>query len=175
MATSDPRRLLGIYLSDHLAGAAGGVALARRIARTHSGSGDAERLARLAQDIAADRGAALSIVRSLGLPVRGYKSVAVWAAEKAARRKFNGRLRDRSPLSDLVELEALRLAVEGKAAGWRTLLAIADRETDLDARALRMLLDRAEAQAAVLEELRVKAVDEVFGGRDVHAVTDASE
>ncbi|WP_433247158.1 hypothetical protein [Actinomadura nitritigenes] len=175
MATSDPRDLLGIYLNDHLAGAAGGVALARRIARTHSGSDDAERLSRLADDIAADRGAALSIVRSLGLPVRQYKSVAMWAAEKATRLKFNGRLRSRSPLSDLVEIEALRLAVEGKAAGWRTLLAIADREPDLDPDALRTLLDRAEAQATVLEELRVKAVDEVFGGRDVRAVATAPQ
>ncbi|MFC4909341.1 hypothetical protein [Actinomadura gamaensis] len=174
MATTDSRELLGIYLNDHLAGAAGGVALARRVAQAHGDSADADRLARLADDIAADRGAALSIVRSLGLPVRRYKSVAAWAAERVGRLKFNGRLRSRSPLSDLVEFEGLRVAVEGKAAGWRTLLAIADREPALDAETLRFLLERAEAQMTFLEELRVKAVEEVFGGRDVRAVVGAS-
>jgi hypothetical protein len=41
--------------------------------------------------------------------------------EKAARLKLNGHLLARSPLSSLEELEMLRLGVEGKAAGWRTL------------------------------------------------------
>ncbi|MFA1537849.1 hypothetical protein [Actinomadura monticuli] len=163
MQTTDTRAFLGIYLNDHLAGAAGGVELARRVAHAHRGSADEERLERLAGDITADRGALLSIVLSLGLPVRRYKSMAAWAGEKAARLKFNGRLRTRSPLSDLVELEAMRLAVEGKAAGWRTLLSLVDREPGLDVGELRTLLERADAQITVLEELRVKAVDEAFG------------
>ena len=64
----------------------------------------------------------------LGLPVRHYKLSAAWAAEKAARLKLNGRLLSRSPLSSLEELEMLRLGVEGKAAGWRTLRALAVHE-----------------------------------------------
>ncbi|TDD98182.1 hypothetical protein [Actinomadura rubrisoli] len=162
MGTSSTREFLGIYLNDHLAGAAGGVELARRLARAHRGSDDAERLTRLAADIAADRGALLSILRSLGIPVRRYKSAAARAAEKAGRLKFNGRLLSRSPLSDLVELEALRVAVEGKAAGWRTLLDVADQEPELDAGRLRTLLARADAQVTVLEELRIAAVDRAF-------------
>ncbi|MFD0687458.1 hypothetical protein [Actinomadura fibrosa] len=163
MVANEARASLGIYLNDHLAGAAGGVELARRVARVHRGSDGAERLARLAEEIAADRGALLSIAGALGIPVRRYKSVAMWGAEKAARLKLNGRLRTRAPLSDLIELEALRLAVEGKAAGWRTLLVLADREPDLDAGALRLLLERAESQIALLEELRLRTVDKVFG------------
>ncbi|GAA1806749.1 hypothetical protein [Actinomadura chokoriensis] len=162
MTTPGSRGLLHIYLTDHLAAAAGGVALARRVARSHRDSADAERLKRLADDIAADRGALLSILRSLGMPARRYKSVAVWAAEKGGRLKLNGRLLSRSPLSDLVEVEALRLAVEGKAAGWRTLLAVADRERGLDAAHLRTLLDRAAAQIGLLEELHAKAAGTAF-------------
>jgi hypothetical protein len=41
--------------------------------------------------------------------------------EKAARLKLNGHLLARSSLSSLEEVEMLRLGVEGKAAGWRTL------------------------------------------------------
>lgn len=174
MATSETRTFLAIYLNDHLAGAAAGVELARRTAHARRNSADAERLARLAEDVAADRGALLAIMESLGMPVRRYKSVATWAAEKAARLKLNGRLRSRSPLSDLVELEAMRLAVEGKAAGWRTLLSLVDREPALDVESLRTLVERAEAQITVLEELRVKAVEEVFGDRTVRAASVAA-
>jgi hypothetical protein len=83
-------------------------------------------------------------------------------AEKAARLKLNGRLLSRSPLSDLVELEGLRLAVEGKAAGWRTLLGIADQEPGLDADRLQELVRRANAQISRLEELRVTTAAELF-------------
>ncbi|MFB4312026.1 hypothetical protein [Actinomadura sp. GTD37] len=162
MATPGSRGLLHIYLTDHLAAAAGGVALARRVARSHRDADDAERLNELADAIAADRGALLDILRSLGMPPRRYKSMAVWAAEKAGRLKLNGRLISRSPLSDLVELETLRMAVEGKAAGWRTLLTAADRERGLDAGRLRTLLERAAAQSALLEELHAKAAGTVF-------------
>jgi hypothetical protein len=92
----------------------------------------------------------------LGLPVRHYKLSAAWAAEKAARLKLNGRLLSRSPLSSLEELEMLRLGVEGKAAGWRTLRALADTDSRLDRDRLGELMARARQQADLLEELRVR-------------------
>jgi hypothetical protein len=88
--------------------------------------------------------------------------MAVWAADKGGRLKQHGRLINRSPLSDLVEVEALRLAVEGKAAGWRTLLTLADHEPELDADRLRALLKRATAQIALLDELHTKAANQAF-------------
>ncbi|XVQ11456.1 hypothetical protein ACQP1W_02430 [Spirillospora sp. CA-255316] len=162
MDTMQARRYLAIYLNDHLAGAAGGVARSRALARAHRGRPDEGRLRRLAGEIAADRGALLAITKSLGLPIRRYKSLAVSAAEKAGRLKFNGRLRSRSPLSDLVEIEALRLGVEGKAAGWRTLLTLADREPGLRTGELQRLLARAQSQIKELEELHKAAVDALF-------------
>ena len=88
---------------------------------------------RLAAEIAQDRSALLNIMASLGVTVRVYKVGAAWIGEKAGRLKFNGRLLARSPVSDLEELELLRLGVEGKAAGWRTLRTQADTEARLDA------------------------------------------
>ncbi|MEU8118410.1 hypothetical protein AB0C21_06840 [Spirillospora sp. NPDC049024] len=155
---------LAIYLNDHLAGAAAGVGRSRALAQAHQGRPDEERLQGLADDIAADRGALLAIMGSLGIPVRHYKSIALSVAEKAGRLKFNGRLKERSPLTDLVEYEFLRLAVEGKAAGWRTLRTLADRTPDLDADELEKLHERAEAQIDLLEELRRSAAAEVFTG-----------
>jgi hypothetical protein len=74
----------------------------------------------------------------------------------------NGHLRTRSPLSDLVEAEFLRLGVVGKAAGWRTLRLLADRDSRLDAGRLDELIVRADHQASVLESLRSSTADQVL-------------
>jgi hypothetical protein len=154
--------LLGIYLNDHLAGATAGTELARRMARSHRGREDGGPLNRLATEIAQDRSALLNIMAALGVTVRAYKVGAAWIGEKAGRLKFNGRLLSRSPLSDLEELEILRLGVEGKAAGWRTLRARADTDARLDAGRLDELISRASCQVEELEELRVRAASRVL-------------
>ncbi len=157
--------LLGIYLNDHLAGATGGAELARRVAGSHGGEAGA--LQRFAAEVAQDRAALLEFMTALGVPVRGYKVWAAWAGEKAARLKLNGHLLSRSPLSSLEELEMMRLGVEGKAAGWRTLRTLAETDTRLDAGRLDELISRAQRQADLLEELRVRAANQVTGqGRD---------
>jgi hypothetical protein len=99
---------------------------------------------------------------ALGVPARTYKIYAGWIGEKAGRLKFNGRLRSRSPLSNLEELEKLRLGVEGKAAGWRTIRVLADQDERLDATRLDDLMSRARRQADLLEDLRVRAAAEVI-------------
>ena len=98
---------------------------------------------------------------ALGVQVRGYKLWAGWIGEKAGRLKLNGHLLDRSPLSNLEELELLRLGVEGKAAGWRTLRTLADRDHRLDAGELDELIARARRQAGFLEESRIKAAQQI--------------
>ena len=103
----------------------------------------------------------ISMMRAPRIPVRAYKVCAGWIGEKAGRMKFNGRLLARSPLSDLEELELLRLGVEGKAAGWRTLRTLTDTEKRLDAGHLDELMSRARRQADLLEELRVRAASQV--------------
>ena len=150
--------LIGIYLNDHLAGATVGTELAHRIARHHDEVADRATLQRLAVEINADRRALLEIMALLGVPVRHYKTTAAWLGERAGRLKLNGRLRTRSPLSSLEELELIRLGVEGKAAGWRTLRELADTEPQLNKAWLDELLDRARSQADLLEDLRVRAV-----------------
>ena len=89
---------------------------------------------------------------------------AAWAGEKAARLKLNGRLLTRSPLSSLEETELLRLGVEGKAAGWRTLRVLAERDSRLDAGRLDELIARAARQSGELEDLRTGIAEQVFAG-----------
>jgi hypothetical protein len=153
---------LGIYLNDHLAGATAGLELARRVARAGQIPAPQPDLRQFADEVSEDRIALLRFMGTLGVPVRGYKVWAAWAGEKAGRLKPNGRLTTRSPLSNLEELEIMRLGVEGKAAGWRTLRALADRDGRLDARQLDELISRARRQAAFLEESRVRAALQVI-------------
>ena len=85
-----------------------------------------------------------------------------------ARLRPNGHLVDRSPLSSVVELEMLRLGVEGEAAGRRTLHALADRDSRLDKERLNELISRARRQSDTLEELRVLASSKAFHtGKDL--------
>jgi hypothetical protein len=156
------RRVLGIYLNDHLAGATAGAELAHRMTRTHRARGQSGELKGLAVEVARDRAALIGMMKTLGVPVRAYKVCAAWVGEKAGRMKFNGRLLARSPLSDLEELELMRLGVEGKAAGWRTLRAAADTDKRLDSGHLDELISRARRQAELLEELRVQAAGQVI-------------
>lgn len=166
MRLNDPKRSdqkwLTIYLQDHYAGATAGSRLFRRVAGSHSDP-EARRLAgALAAQVDLDRRELGKIMRRLGIRHSRPKEGLAWGAERLGRLKPNGTLLRRSPLTDVVELEALCLAVEGKALGMKTLLALAETEPNLDAKRVRLLLDRAVAQQARLEELRLARANEVF-------------
>jgi hypothetical protein len=155
--------LLGVYLNDHLAGSTAGIELARRMAASaEPGTEPSVVLSRLAVEITEDRSSLLKIMGRLQIPVRGHKVFAAWASEKAGRLKLNGYLMTRSPLSDLEETEILCLGVEGKAAVWRTLRILAERENRLDAGRLDELLARAHRQSDMLETLRTSVAERTF-------------
>jgi len=154
---------LAVYLNDHLAGATAGVELARRAARSNRGSELGEFLTGLATEIEEDRDSLLALMRSLDIGVDRAKVAAGWAAEKLGRLKLNGQLVGYSPLSRLVEIEALVLGVRGKLAMWEALgaapVAVPKRAgVDLEA-----LARRAQAQSTGLESRHVEVAREVLG------------
>jgi hypothetical protein len=113
-----------------------GLELARRTAASaESGSESVTVLRGLVAEIAEDRSALLAIMATLGIPVRGYS---------------------------LEETELLRLGVEGKASGWRTLRALVRRDSRLDAGHLDELLARADRQSSVLETLRISIAEQAL-------------
>ncbi|MFF9217183.1 hypothetical protein [Streptomyces viridosporus] len=156
------RKLLGIYLNDHLAGATAGTARATRLVRTARGSALGRAIEPVAAEMAQDRTALLDIMRDLGVPVRRYKVCAGWAGEKLGRLKPNGHLVQGSPLGVVLDLEALRLGVEGKAAGWQTLRRLGATDERLDPARLDTLLERARRQQERIEEWRVRRAEEVL-------------
>ncbi|MGW7333974.1 hypothetical protein ACWGIU_36320, partial [Streptomyces sp. NPDC054840] len=158
----DAQRLLAIYLNDHLAAVGSGVSLARRTARAHRGTPAGPPLAELAGQIAEDRESLREFMTALDVPARWPRVLMGRLAEKVGRVKLNGRLVSRSPLSDVLEMEAMRIGVEGKALLWQSLGVLADTHPHLDRAAVERLLSRARHQAAVLEGLRVEAAGRTF-------------
>jgi hypothetical protein len=154
--------LLGIYLNDHLAGATAGAERARHMVRSYRGTALAAAMGPIAAEIAEDRAGLIGIMKRLDIPLRHYKVYAGRVAERAGRLKSNGRLVRRSPLSPLLELETLRLGVEGKAALWETLRELADTEERLDPHLLDELRERATRQLDRLEEMRRQQVGAAF-------------
>jgi hypothetical protein len=155
--------LLAIYLNDHLAGATGGLELAKRAAGSNRGTELGEFLERLRDEVEQDRASLVEAMRRLEIGRDRAKIAAGWAAEKAGRLKLNGRLIGYSPLSRVVELEALTLAVAGKLACWRALDALGDaRLRDIG---LPALIERGERQREELERFRLDAAREALAKR----------
>ena len=154
MASID-EKLLGIYLNDHFAGSVVGVELARRAAKSNSGTGLGTFLEGRVGEIESDRDALASVMDAHGVSRDPLKRGGAWVAEKLGRAKLNGRLTGYSPLSRVVELEGLMLGVTGKLGLWRALIAAgveAPAGVDLEALAAAAMRQREE-----LEEWRLRA------------------
>ncbi len=156
--------LLGIYVNDHLAAATGGIELVGRMIGVHRGSRWEPPLQQLLTELRDEKSSLLDVARALGVPVRQYKQLGVWVAEKVSRAKFNGRLLSRSPLSDLVEFEFLASAVRGKRSGFETLRIAAEVEPRLPKAELDRLIDQAHRQYEWLTRTRRDVAADVFGG-----------
>lgn len=142
------------YLQDHHAGSAAGLDAFRRVAEGHSDREVRAKVGRIAYDIAEDQRSLEGIMTAFGIKASQLKDIPARVAEKVARFKPNERVTQRSPLSDVEELEALTAAVHAKSLGWRILLEVNDDR--LDKAKLEELLNRAREQENELEELRLK-------------------
>jgi hypothetical protein len=153
---------LRIYLRDHLAGATFGLELVRRCRRNNERTELAERLAKLVEEIAADRRTLQGIMRELGVDESRTKVAAGWALEKVRRLKTNGRLFEYTPLARVVELESLAIGIAGKRAMWRALADMTPWEERLARHDLSTLIERAEDQLSTVEALRLGAASTAF-------------
>ena len=115
-------RYLAIYLNDHLAGAAGGLELARRLRASNGADPEmGEPLARLCAEIEADRETLTRLTERLGIRRDPVKPALARFAERLGRLKPNGHLRGYSPLSRVLELEILASGIGGKLQLWNAL------------------------------------------------------
>jgi hypothetical protein len=159
-------RYLVIYLQDHLLASTGGINLTRR-ARS-AAEGRDEELRRFydgfESELVEERERLLEMLDLIDAGPNPLKAVAGVVGERVGRLKLNGHLLSRSPYSDLVELEGLAIAVQGKRAGW---IALQERAhprfsaVDLD-----RLIRQAEDQSERLEALRRPRAAVILAGGD---------
>jgi hypothetical protein len=149
-------KYLAIYLNDHLGGSTVGLELVRRAAGEYRGSELGDFLTQLAGEIEEDRETLRELMDDLGVVEDKVKIVVGWVGEKAGRLKPNGHFLSRSPLSPVVELEALSLGIEGKRLMWVALREAAG-ELDLDPERFAALEARAVRQREGVETHRVAA------------------
>jgi hypothetical protein len=155
--------LLAIYLNDHLGAATAGVELVRRAASNHEGD-RGEELSRLADEIAEDREALRDIMKRLGVAESTVKKAAGWVGEKVGRLKPNDHLVSRSPLSDVLELEALRAGTAARIAGFQVLRAVAVHDSRIGKEELETLMERADDQAERLYKIHLQLAQESLAG-----------
>ena len=153
---------LRIYLRDHHAASAAGVALANRaLGARHP----------IARQIGRDRETLELVMRQLDVKPNGLKVGLLRSAERLGRLKLNGRLFTRSPLGRIVELEMLLVGIRAKEALWTSLAAaeLELRGLDLDA-----LIASAGAQAREVDEQRSTAAAEIFGATRAEMLESAA-
>lgn len=156
--------VLGTYLRNHWAAAAGGADLADRVAGSHRGDEVGGVLASVADDVREDRARLRALLDELEVSPGLVGPLVARVAERAGRLKPNGRVVRRSPVSDLLEVEALRSAVLAKRAGWEALQAL-DAGKPPRQRELRLLQERADSQVERLTQAHQVLSARVLGGR----------
>jgi hypothetical protein len=156
------RKLLGIYLNDHLAGSVVGTRLVRRTARHNRGTDYGSEAARLAGEIEEDKATLEGLMDRLGVRRKKARLALAAVGETAGRLKPNGRLLGYSPLSRVIELEALTIGITGKLELWRSLNATGERVDGIDTD---VLIERADDQRGRAENLRLRAAREAFSGQ----------
>lgn len=143
------------HLQHHWAGATGGVALFERVAHNHGDPATAAEVGIMTCEIAEDRESLRGIMHAVGLRPSVVGTVTARVGAELGRLKPNGHIVTRSPLSDVLEVEALRDAVFAKRSGWELLRALADEDDRLDAVLLDELIGRADDQLRRLRALHL--------------------
>src|SRR5262249_10988454 len=115
-------------------------------------------LSQLGDEIGDDREALEELMDSLGVSADHKKIAAAWVGEKVGRLKPNAQLLGYSPLSPLVELEALSLGIEGKRLLWIAVKSIAA-EHGLAPERFAELAARASDQRSRVEQYRVEVAE----------------
>jgi ferritin-like metal-binding protein YciE len=153
--------LLHVYLRDHLAGAAAGERLAGWLRAAQSHGALEPLFERLHDEIRDDRAQLLRLMKDVGARPSRLKAGAARLLETAGRLKLNGRLVRRSPLSSLVELEALAAGVSGKRSLWASLSSAGIAPGSVDLTELRR---RADDQLRLLDAARPRIARAALAG-----------
>jgi hypothetical protein len=155
------KKLLGLYLSDHLTGSTAGVSRLERMAKDFTDTPVHSELAGLAADIGRERELLRQLIHDLDVRQRPHRQAAAWLAERAGRLKLNGRVLSRSPMTLVLESELMRAAILGKIGGWQTLEELAP-ELGLEKSTFTRLITEGQAQIDIMGRVHEHARTNAF-------------
>jgi hypothetical protein len=158
---------LGTYLDDHLAGAAGAIAILEHLRDEHAGTPVGRLAIDLLAEIEADRAIVQGLAERAGNGGSPLKDATAWLGEKVSRLKI-GRTAG-GELGLFEALEMLALGILGKLALWKALSAVAPFDARLPGIDYDHLIGRAENQHARVEAHRLDAAHRALVARPAAA------
>ena len=153
---------LQIYIRDHDGASSGGLHLAERCLESNKTTPIAPALQSLVATLTDAQTALRSLAEHLGIERSLIREATTWVGAALDSLKLNGRLTTYSPLSRVVELEALSSAVAAQLRLWETLMAIAPLDTRLDAAEAERRIGDCKRLLADLGTMHDSAVAEAF-------------
>ena len=155
---------LAVYLNDHLAGSVAALELLDALVGRLHGTPGEQMLRTVRVEVAADQDVLRAVLDKVGGDESRLKQAAAWLGEKLGQAKL-AVAGSRYPDLDVLEgLETLALGIQGKAALWRTLGAIASGHPGLTSFQFSPLEERAHAQYDQVERARLAAARVALGG-----------
>jgi hypothetical protein len=151
---------LGIYLQDHLAGAAYAIDLVEFMRDRHENDELGQFAARLLGEIKADRDILRQLAERTAAGSSPLKEFTAWLTEKVSRMKLRHEAEDGLGLFEA--LEFLALGITGKSKLWRALDVAAESDPRLRRLNFQHLAARAEMQHAQVEKWRLQVAHAVF-------------
>lgn len=154
--------LLTIYLHDHHAGAKGALELLERIEESNSDNTFGQHAKKLRLEFQQDKQVLEDIMAAVDVTPSATKDAGAWVVEKLARLKLNGRVVDYSPLSRVVEFEALAVGLSGRLRLWPALKIARQADERLAGFDFDHLLERTCQQRDDVEKLHAQACEGAF-------------
>jgi hypothetical protein len=155
---------LAVYLNDHLAGSVAALEIIDALAGRVHGTPTEQWLRTVRVEVAADQEVLRAVLDKVGGDESRLKQAAAWLSEKLGEAKL-AVTGHRHPDLDVLEgLESLALGIQGKAALWRALGAVAPKNPQLASFQFSSLEARARTQYDQVEQARLAAADAALGG-----------
>ncbi|MDQ6737740.1 MAG: hypothetical protein M3Z30_08580 [Gemmatimonadota bacterium] len=156
-----PHSDIQTYLSDHLAGASGAIALMEHVEKAF-GENVAGVIRAVRLDVSDDRDTLVRIASALSVHESAPRKLSGWLGEKLTEIKLALDGGECGPLNLLESLEAIGMGIGGKLALWEGLEHAGVSDDRLRAADYQRLAERARDQRKRIERLRLETVRAVF-------------
>ena len=159
-AAEEHKEALRTYLQDHVAGAQHAVQLLEALIELRGETSVGQFAVGLLQGVEEDVAVLKRLATNAGAEGFELKEIAGWLGDKLGRMKL-------APLgkrfNTFEALEFLSLGILGKRALWKALMSVASEHPELQGTDFATLIERAEAQYAETEEMRLFMARQAFG------------